>query len=171
MFRENDIYRRDEKLSEMMSSMTIDVEEKNTTLIWFNPDNDSTEHAMSIRQNLGMSNNEPLFPVDVQSCIDNIKRRNMDKIILVISADNFRKLPSDIINVRQMDSIFIFPENRETCSYLRDINDKIVEICSDPKDLMNSIEKKNRQNKKIVLEYQRGTRSLTEQSSEILWYV
>jgi hypothetical protein len=174
MFEEDDNNIEDEEISEMMSQMTIDENEKDTTLIWLNPVTDGTDNVEKIR-NLRIVNGAVLFPPGVDFCIDAIKKRETEKIRLIISAENVLKLSPDIIGLPQLDSIFIFTKNREKSTHLREDCHKVVDIYDNANDLINSIEENIKQSRKQLKEkpfndqHQRGTRILSEQSGDLLW--
>lgn len=178
MSDEGDINFEDEHMSEMRLSMTNDFiqeNEENLTLILFNPVVNRTDDNEKIMEDLRAVNNVVLFPTDLDSCITDIKSNEMEKILLIISANNAEKLPSNIIGLSQLDSIFIFTENQEQSNHLRDNYPKVVDIFGNAKDLIKSIKESithnNRQLKILPFynQHQRGTRDLSEQSAEFLW--
>jgi len=171
MSEEIDTDIEDEERSELG---TID-NEKDTTLIWFNPLRDETDSIEKIRKSHSMTDDDILCPTDVDSCINDIRERETKRILLAISAENMSKLSPDIIDLHQLDSIFIFTEDRERSNHLRDRCHKVVNICDNRNDLLNSINENITQNSRQLKtkpfndQHQQGTRILREQQAELLW--
>lgn len=165
--------KEDEEIAEMTSQMTIRENEKDTTLVWFNSAIDGTWNIEKIRKNFRTANDDVLFPTDVDSCIDNIKGRETKRILLIVPAENILKLPLDIIDLPQLESIFILNENRERSNHLHDNCPKVVDICYNANDLIKSIKGSTIQSsnqlkpKPFNDQHQRGTRVLSEQSAEL----
>lgn len=175
MLEENGTDSEDEAASKLMSQMTIDENTRGTTLIWFDGIVDKTEDMERIRRNVGTINDDVLFPTGIDSCIEDIKTRTTKRILLAISNENVLKIPPDIINLPQLDSIFVSTGNRERLNQLHDHCSKVVDVCEDTNDLINSIEANISQSykrpnlKPFHDQHQRGTRLLSEQSAELLW--
>jgi hypothetical protein len=74
-----------------------------------------------------------------------------------------------------LDSIFLFPANRNEFNYLRDDFRKVVEIFENSNDLLISVKENikqtNRQMEQVSFydQHQQGAFDLSEQSSQFLW--
>jgi hypothetical protein len=168
----------DEDMLERRLSTTdnsIQENKETITLIWFNPVVNTTDDTEKIKEDLLVVNDVVLFPDDIDSCITDIKSRKTEKIYLITSANNALKLPSNIIDLSQLDLMFIYPENREESKHLRDEYPKVVEIFDNANDLLKSIKKSirhsNRQLKILSFydQHQQGTCDLSQQEAEFLW--
>jgi hypothetical protein len=178
MSRDDGTSSKAERMSEMISSTVIDsIQEnkENVTIIFFDPIMSTSDDAETIKEELWVVNNYILFFTDIDSGISYIRSINKEKIFLVTSGNNAFKLLPDIIDLSQLDSIFIFPENRTEFNRLLDDYSKIVDIFDNLNDLIASI-KENIKHINIQLEvlsfydqYQQGTRDLSKQSTEFLW--
>jgi hypothetical protein len=168
--------------SEMGASININSIPENKediTLIWFAPDSSTNDDIGKITEELRVINNFIHFPTDIDSCITDIKRIKEEKICLIISNNNAFKLLPSIIKLPQLDSVFIFPENGEELSRLRTVDNdyhKIVDGFDNSNDLIKSIREQvkhiNRQLEMVLFynQHQQGTRDLSEQSPQFLWY-
>jgi hypothetical protein len=104
-----------EHMSEMRSSTIIDSIQENKesiTIIYFDHVMSTSADTETIKEALWVVNNYILFFTDIDSCITYIKSINKEKIFLITSGNNAFKLLPNIIDLSQLDSIFIFPENR-----------------------------------------------------------
>ena len=164
--------------SEIGLSTTIDCAQENkenATLIWFDPVTNTTDDIEKIKEDIKNINNFVLYPTDITTCIDYMKSITEEKILLIISGKNAFKLLPSIINLPQLDSVFIFPENREEVSRLCDDYFKIVGIFDNANDLIISIKENVKHiNRHLEVfssynQYQQGTRDLSKQLGEFLW--
>ncbi|CAF1509084.1 unnamed protein product [Rotaria sp. Silwood1] len=113
---------------------------------------------------------------NIDFCIDYLKSVKNEKIFLVISSDNAFKILSNIIDLIQLDSIFIFSQNRYEFNCLHNNYNKIVNIFDNSNEFFTSIEShvENVDSPIEVLsfydQHQRSARNLSEQSAEFLWF-
>jgi hypothetical protein len=177
MSQESDINFEAEHMSSVGLSTVIDSiheDEEEVTLIWFDPDMNVTDDIEKMEKNL-WTVNVFLFPTDMDSCIADIKSREKEKIFLITSSNVASKLLPEIINFSQLDSIFLFPANRNEFNYLRDDFRKVVEIFENSNDLLISVKENikqtNRQMEQVSFydQHQQGAFDLSEQSSQFLW--
>lgn len=145
--------RDDGKVPEIVASMTIHDNETNTTQIEFGRDVETTENASTIKMTHRMTNKDALLPINVSLCIDDIKQKGVKRIVVVVGAENVLKLSLNLLDVAPL-----------------------VVICENPNDSISSIQKNTKQNSKELKkkpfddQYLRGTRMLSEQSAQLLWY-
>ena len=178
MFQVEDISSTVKHLTETelpMDTNLIQVNEDNVTVIWFNPIMSTIADTEKLKKDLRAVNHTVLFPNNVDSCITDIKSKEMGKILLIISRNNAFKLLPKMIDLPQLDSIFIFPENRVESNHFRNDYSKVVDIFDNANDLLISITESSTQNNwqlKILSsqdQHQQGIRSLSDQSADFLW--
>jgi hypothetical protein len=178
MFQEDDTSFEAEYTLEIGSATISDSRqknEKNITLIWFNPITNTTDDINKIKEELWTVNNVVLFPTDINSCISDIKSRDTEKIFLIISSNIAPDLLPDIIDFSQLDAIFILSENRNKFNYLRDDYCKVVDIFGNSNDLLRSVQQNitlfSGQMQEVYFHepHQQSTRDLSTESSEFLW--
>ena len=155
---------------------SIDQENKeNITLIWFNPIPDQTNDIQQIKNKLQSIIYFILSPEDIDTCIAYVKSIKEEKIFLLIPLINTYELLPKIINLQQLDSVFIFPENPKECTRLYEDFSKVVGIYDNVDNLIKSIiENNKRVNRQIEVvsfydQHQHGIRDLPEQSPNFLW--
>ena len=106
----------------------IQENEENITLIWFDPIMNTINDTEKMREDLQAVSSVVLFPADIDSYMTDFKSRETEKILLITSSNIASKLLPDINDLSQLDSIFIFSENREEFNHLRDDYPKVVDI-------------------------------------------
>jgi hypothetical protein len=154
---------------------SIQENEENITVIWFDPIMNTTDDTEKMKKDLCAVSNVVLFPADIDSCMTDIKSREREKIFLITSSNNASKLLPNINGLSQLDSIYIFPEDRQKFNHLRDDYPKVVNIFDNANDLLISINESVTHNSSQIKilsyydQYQQGTRNLSEQSAEFLW--
>jgi alpha-N-acetylglucosamine transferase len=176
MSEEFDTNSADTDMSEEILSTTdnsIQENEENIILIWFNPVVNTTNDNEQTKQDLQAVHNLIRCPTDIVSFNAVIKSRKKEKIFLIVSATDVCALPREIIKLPELDSIFIFPEDEG--EQLHDRYSKIVSNCRNADDLIKSIKENikrvNREMEVISFydEHEQSTRDLSKQSTEFLW--
>lgn len=160
--------------SDKISSIHEENKE-NITLIWLNPIPDQTNSIQQIKDKLQGIIYFILSPEDTDTCIAHVKSIKEEKIFLLIPLMNAYELLPKIINLQQLDSVFIFPENPKECARLHEDFAKVVGIFDNVDDLIKSIrEHTKRVHRQIEVisfydQHQHGVHDLPEQSPDFLW--
>jgi hypothetical protein len=95
--------------------------EDNIILICFHPNNGIED----LRKRLQQINNYVFFHTELESCITFIQSNDKQKIFLIILSS---QILSQIINLDQIDSIFIFSLNNDQYKHLFLENPKVIGI-------------------------------------------
>lgn len=154
---------------------SIQENKDSVTLIWFNPTGTTNDEIEKTKDGLLAINDFVQCFEHVDLCTNHMKSINREKIFLIISGNDAFKLLPSVVNLPQLDSIFIFPENEEKFHRLLEDFPKIAGIFSNCdmllKGVKDNIKHVNRQLEVVSFydKHQYGTRDLSEQSVEFLW--
>ena len=158
----------------MAEDEVIRENKENVTLVWLTSSADNAERNKQITEDLRTLNDFTFISNDSNKCIDLIKSVDKERIFLIMSAADAYKLLPDISHLSQLDSIYIYPGNREEYKRLFDDFYKIVNIFDNLDEVKISI-KENIQhvNEQIQLFsfydlYQQSIRDLSTQSADFL---
>ncbi|CAF4467017.1 unnamed protein product [Rotaria sp. Silwood2] len=149
---------------------------ENVTLIYFDSTINARNEIEKATEEFQTVNNFVLIFMDINACIDYVKSINEEKRFLIIAANNAYKLLPTIMSLSQLDSVYIYPENREEYMRLFDEFYNIVGIYDNRVELMKSIKENiKRLNKQMEMvsffyENQYSIRDLSEKSAAFLWY-
>lgn len=145
------------------------------TLIWFDPDSCEYEIKADTMKTLRTINDYILVYTNFEECISYIKSVKNENIFLVISGTWAPFVLSSIIDLKQLEIVYIFCNNREQHLYLMDKYSKISGIFIDQKELASSIRKNLHLLHKQVETFsfydqnQKVSMNLSEQTAEFLW--
>jgi hypothetical protein len=116
---------------------------ENITIICFDPNNEIVDSKKQFNQ----INGDVLFHTELESCITFIQSIEKQKIFLIIPSSSSQIL-SHIINLHQIESVFIFYSNNDQCENLSLEDSKIIGIydnldllCSSIQEQINLIDK------------------------------
>jgi hypothetical protein len=148
---------------------------ENVILIWFDSTIEIPEDILQTMEDFRTLNYFVFFFNEINRCIDYIKSIKKEKIFLILSVDNAYKLLPTILHLSQLDSVFIFPGNRNNHNRLFDDFHKIINIFDNFDELSVSIKDNIKYlNKQIELFsfydfHQQSLRDISTQSAEFLW--
>ncbi|CAF1087918.1 unnamed protein product [Adineta ricciae] len=146
------------------------------TLIWFDPTIGSHEDHERTKQRLREINDYVVFHIELDPCIAYIQTISKEKVFLVTSGAHALELLTQVHELPQVDSIFVFCMKKPKYEYLRDAYPKIVNIFTDRAVLCASIlEQVSLLNKQLAAfsffdQNQRAIKDLSKRSAEFLWF-
>lgn len=158
-----------------MASMVNRSSEENKetiTLIWFDP---STGKNVNTMKTLRAINDYVLVYTNLEECISYIESVRNEKIFLVISGTWALCLLTPIIDLKQLEVVFIFCTNREQHLCLMEKYPKISGVFIDQEELDSNIRKKLHLLNKQVETFsfydhnQKVSMNLSERTAEFLW--
>lgn len=143
--------------------------EENIIIIWFESIIDTSDEIMKIKEKLSPNNRVSFYN-------DAMKSIEKKKIFLIISDSDVRiLLDPTVYNLRQLNSIFIFPTSQNEYNSLFAEFSKIVNIFENPDELLTSIEKNFTDVQKQIKMFsfydqnQQAIQDLSEESARFLW--
>ncbi|CAF1280329.1 unnamed protein product [Adineta steineri] len=162
-----------------MSSVIDELAEENKesiTLVWFDPNPNEKVKTKDMMKKLRSINDYVLIETNEEECISYIKKVTNEKIFLVIPGTSANILLPRIIDLKQIEVIFIICDVRRKYFYLLDKYPKIAGIFIDQEDLNSNIRKNirslNKQMESFSFYDQKQTVSmdLSERTAEFLWF-
>ncbi|CAF1350606.1 unnamed protein product [Rotaria sordida] len=150
--------------------------QNNLKLIWFDPNIRSKEDMKTKKEELRVINEHVNIFSDLDECIKFIKSVKNEKIFLITSGTQAPEILSQVSDLSQVDSIFIFCMLKDRHEYLLTKYNKIVGIYTEFDDLCKTIEDEfDFFNKRIETfsSFEKGeqsTKDLSKESSTFLWY-
>ena len=148
---------------------------ENITLIWFQSVPDQASEVEQIKTQLRTVHDFLICSSDIDDCIAHVQSIKEERIFLITTVSNAYQLLPKIINLRQLDSVFLFPENPEECVRLYEDFSKVVGVFDHIDALISSIKENTRhvyRQMQVISFYdqhQHGTRDLSEESPDFLW--
>lgn len=145
------------------------------TITWFCPILENPEEIKQTIEDFQTITDRVSSFNETNKCVDFIKSSSREKIFLITSADNAYKLLPDILHLSQLNSVYIFPENRHSCHRIVDSFHKIVDIFDNLNELKLSIKRSIKHlNKQLqLLSFydlnQQSFCDISTQSAEFLW--
>jgi hypothetical protein len=154
----------------------IDENKDNITLIWLDPNIDSSKDVETAMKRLREINDYVIFYTELDQCLMRIQSIQNEKIFLITSDVRANELLPSMMNLDQVDSIFIFSMNK--CEKKHSLNEyvEIVDIYENLDSLCLSIEEqikiveKKLETFSIFDQCQNSTTDLTKQSVEFIWF-
>ncbi|CAF4604676.1 unnamed protein product [Rotaria socialis] len=147
------------------------------TLIWYDPRLNTTEDTKQTAKELREINNYVIFHSDQLECIDFIKSIKDEKIFLVTSGKAASTLLPEIIELKQVDSIFIFCWKIEKYQDLLQRYESLVGIYTDRSILINAIKENVDLLQKQLNAFsfyngheEKAIRDLSQESAEFIWF-
>ncbi|CAF3622495.1 unnamed protein product [Adineta steineri] len=154
----------------------IDENKENITLIWFDPDIESHIDTETTIERLREINDYVLFYTELNQCRTRIQSIHNEKIFLIISDTQASKLLPSIMNLPQIDSIFIFCTDKTEDKNFTNEYVKIVGVYEDLDSLYLSLEEqvkfveKQLETFHIFDQFQKSIGNLPKQSAEFFWF-
>ncbi|CAF0824070.1 unnamed protein product [Adineta steineri] len=154
----------------------IDENKENITLIWFDPDIESHIDTETTIERLREINDYVLFYTELNQCRTRIQSIHNEKIFLIISDTQASKLLPSIMNLPQIDSIFIFRTDKTEDKNFTNEYVKIVGVYEDLDSLYLSLEEqvkfveKQLETFHIFDQFQKSIGNLPKQSAEFFWF-
>ncbi|CAF4184468.1 unnamed protein product [Rotaria sordida] len=148
----------------------------NLKLIWFDPNIKSKEDMKTKKEELRVINEHVNIFSDLDECVKFIKSIKNETIFLITSGIQAPEILSQVLDLSQVDSIFIFCMLKDRHEYLLTKYNKIVGIYTEFDDLCKTIEDEfDFFNKRIETfsSFEKGeqsTKDLSKESSTFLWY-
>ncbi|CAF1375623.1 unnamed protein product [Rotaria sp. Silwood1] len=147
------------------------------TLIWFDPRLNTTDDTKQTAKELREINNYVIFHSDQLECVDYIKSVRDEKIFLITSGKAASSILPETIQLKQIDSIFIFCFKIEKYQDLLQKYESVVGIYSNRSTLINAIKEnvdllqKQLNAFSFYNEHQeKATRDLSQESAEFIWF-
>lgn len=144
-----------------------------TTLIWFDPEIENQHRLMT---NLRIINDYVLIYTKLEECKSYIQSVKNEKIFLILPTTCATVILPSIINVKQLDRVFLFCKNSESNSYLKDkYSSKIAGVFTNQHELENSLQHNLGMSNKQVETFsfydqnQKVSVDLSERTAEFLW--
>jgi hypothetical protein len=145
------------------------------TLIWFDPNKGEYEIEIDTMKTLRAINDYILVYTNYKECISYIESVKNENIFLVISGTWAPFVLSSIINLKQLEVVYIFDTDREQHLYLMEKYSKISGIFIDYRELASSIHKnlfllhKQVETFSFYDQNQKVSMNLSERTAEFLW--
>ncbi|CAF3411572.1 unnamed protein product [Rotaria sp. Silwood2] len=154
----------------------IKQSQNNLIVIWFDPNIKSKEDIKTKTEELRVINDRINIFSDLEECIKFIKSIRNEKIFLITSGAQAPEILSQILDLSQVDSVFIFCMIKDRHEYLLTKYNKIVGIYTKFDELCKSIEEEfDIFNKRIDAfscfeKGEQSTKDLSKESATFLWY-
>ncbi len=148
---------------------------ENITLIWFDPNIDEKADRAVTMKTLRTINDYALVYTDLEECIAYIESVINEKIFLVTSGTWALLILSSVVDLKQLEAIYIFCTKREQHLYLMEKYPKILGIFIDQKELALNIRKNiyllNKQVETFSFydQNQKVSMNLSERTAAFLW--
>ena len=145
------------------------------TLIWFDPNIDAIDDRQVTIDTLRSINDYALIYTDANQCISYIQSIRNEKIFLIISGVWASVILPSIVDLKQLEVIYIFCGQPEQYSYLMERYSKIAGILTNQQELDLNIRKKlhsfNKQAETFSFydQNQKVSINLSEQTAQFLW--
>ena len=145
------------------------------TLIWFDPNIDAIDDRQVTIDTLRSINDYALIYTDANQCISYIQSIRNEKIFLIISGVWASVILPSIVDLKQLEVIYIFCGQPEQYSYLMESYSKIAGILTNQQELDLNIRKKlhsfNKQAETFSFydQNQKVSINLSEQTAQFLW--
>jgi hypothetical protein len=159
----------------LTSNRSSEENKEIVTLIWFDPNTDGNANKANTIKTLRTMNDYVLVYTDLEECISYIESVRNEKIFLIISGTWAPFVLSSIIDLKQLEVVYIFCTNREQHLYLMEKYSKILGIFVDQKELNSSIHKHlHLLNKQVETfsfydQNQKISMNLSERTAQFLW--
>ncbi|UJR17485.1 hypothetical protein I4U23_004380 [Adineta vaga] len=174
-------FTNEQTLIEMDENWTICRENKESiTLLWFDRNIKLNLPDIQLTKNrLREINDYVLFFTELDECLQFIKSTKSEKIFLIVSGNDAHILLSEIHNLRQIDSIFVFCVNKlkyEKLLVENSVYDKIVDIFTEQHSLIRSLQKNIQLAEQqmdifnVCNQSQRSIRNLLKESGSFIWH-
>ena len=148
---------------------------ESVTLIWFDSMTGGKTDTASTMKTLRAINDYVLFHTDLEQCISYIKSINNEKIFLITSGLWASSLLPTVINLGQIEVVFIFCTWREQYLYLVEQYSKVSGVYVNQDELGSSIRhylhlcNKQVETFSFYDQKQRASINLSERAAEFLW--
>jgi hypothetical protein len=148
---------------------------ENITLIWFDPNIDEKVDRTVTMKTLRAINDYALVYTDLEECIAYIESVRNEKIFLVTLGTWASLILSSVVDLKQLEAIYIFCTKREQHLYLMEKYPKILGIFIDQKELALNIRKNiyllNKQVETFSFydQNQKVSMNLSERTAAFLW--
>jgi IS1 family transposase len=124
-----------------VSNRSSKQNKESITLIWFDSDTDENVNTEDTINSLRSINDYVLVYTNVQECISYIKSVRKEKIFLIASGTSTPFLLSLIIDLKQLELVFIFCDRRQEYLYLMEKYSKVSGVFINREDLNLNIRK------------------------------
>jgi len=157
-------------------SKTPKENKETTTLLWFNPNIGHKEDTKQTQDKLREINDYVSFYEDLQLCIDYIQSAKNEKIFLITSGKQASQILPAVLNLRQIDSIFIFCMKIERYEHLTNEYTKIIGIYNNLDQLSESIREQMTsvdqqiQTLSFFNQHEQSTKDLSKESGKFIWF-
>ena len=147
-----------------------------TTLLWFDPNIGHREDTKQTKDKLREINDYVSFYEDLQLCIDYIQSAKNEKIFLITSGKQASQILPAVLNLRQIDSIFIFCMKIERYEHLTNEYTKIIGIYNNLDQLSESIREQMTlvdqqiQTLSFFNQHEQSTKDLSKESGKFIWF-
>ena len=147
-----------------------------TTLLWFDPNIGRKEDTKQTQEKLREINDYVSFYEDLQLCIDYIQSAKNEKIFLITSGKQASQILPAVLNLRQIDSIFIFCMKIERYEHLTNEYTKIIGIYNNLDQLSESIREQMTlvdqqiQTLSFFNQHEQSTKDLSKESGKFIWF-
>ncbi|CAF4201333.1 unnamed protein product [Rotaria sp. Silwood2] len=164
----------------MGNSLIIKERNKNNneeiTLIWLDCKMNAVDHVDDTKKRLYYINDYVVFFTELESCIKYMESIHNEKILLISSISDITQILTQIENLSQIDSIFIFnwEQKFDDCPILK--HSKIIGIFNDFDMLSVSIEKQieflneHFQTFSFFDQNEHFIKDLSKHTADLLWY-
>ncbi|CAF1358672.1 unnamed protein product [Adineta ricciae] len=157
------------------SDRSSEQNKENISLIWFDPSlNEESTVAETIRT-LRLINDYVVIHTNIEECVSYMKMVTNEKILLVASGTSVPTLLPFVIDLKQLEIVFILNDTCQNLLYLMETYPKINGIFDDREELHANIHKHihllNKQIEKFSFYDQKQTISidLSERTAAFLW--
>jgi len=157
-------------------SKTPKENKETTTLLWFDPNIGHKEDTKQTKDKLREINDYVSFYEDLQLCIDYIQSAKNEKIFLITSGKQAPQILPAVLNLRQIDSIFIFCMKIERYEHLTNEYTKIIGIYNNLDQLSESIREQMTlvdqqiQTLSFFNQHEQSTKDLSKESGKFIWF-
>ena len=147
-----------------------------TSLLWFDPNIGHKEDTKQTKEKLREINDYVSFYEDLQLCIDYIQSAKNEKIFLITSGKQASQILPAVLNLRQIDSIFIFCMKIERYEHLTNEYTKIIGIYNNLDQLSESIREQMTlvdqqiQTLSFFNQHEQSTKDLSKESGKFIWF-
>ncbi len=159
----------------LVSDRSSEENKENVTLIWFDPNTDGKVDQAATMETLRAINDYVLVYTNLDECISYIESVRNEKIFLVISGTWAPCILPSIIDLKQLEIVYIFCVKREQHLYLMEKYAKIAGVFINQKELDSSIRQHlHLLNKQVETfsfydQNQKVSINLSERTAEFLW--
>ncbi|CAF4904383.1 unnamed protein product [Rotaria sp. Silwood1] len=146
------------------------------TLIWFDSNIDSNNRIEQTNKQLHQINDYIVFHTELKSCINSVKSINNEKIVFISSIYDAPQILQHIINLPQLDSVFVLNLGKLDHEHLVLEQSKLIGIydefdllCLSIQDRIDFLD----QNLQTFSFYDQGeylTKDLSKQTADLIWF-